>query len=59
MFRLIYSTPKSSSTNVKPGDLDTSMDFKLINSEKLETNDKTSIISLVRISLLYVKYVIL
>ena len=40
------STPKSSNTNVKPGDLDTSMDFKLINTEKLETNDKMSIISL-------------
>lgn len=59
MFCSIYSTPKSSNTNVKPGDLDTSMDFKLINTEKLETNDKMSIISLVRISLLYVKYVIL
>lgn len=59
MFCSIYSTPKSSNTNVKPDDLDTSMDFKLINTEKLETNDKMSIISLVRISLLYVKYVIL
>ena len=37
------STPKSSNTNVKPGDLDTSMDF---NNEKLKTNDKMSIISL-------------
>lgn len=59
MFCSIYSTPKSSNTNVKPDGLNTSMDFKLINTEKLETNDKVSIISLVRISLLYVKYVIL
>ncbi|KAF3423138.1 LOW QUALITY PROTEIN: hypothetical protein E2986_00662 [Frieseomelitta varia] len=46
------STPKSSNINIKPDDVDRPKDFEPSNTEKLETNDKTSFISSVRISLL-------
>ncbi|KOX69173.1 Bloom syndrome protein like protein [Melipona quadrifasciata] len=38
------STPKSSNTNIKPDDVDIPKDFEPSNTEKLETNDKTSFI---------------
>lgn len=57
---MIYSTPKLSNTNLLNESLNCiSKDCKSSNTEKLKENIKTSIISIVSISLIYVKDIIL
>lgn len=57
---IIYSTPKLSNTNLLNKSLNyISKDCKSSNAEKLKENVKTSIISIVSISLIYVKDIIL